>query len=142
MKCETKKISTVGEEIAEILQNFPAPIGIIIFGADGEFNNEVIKAVSKSLGHINFCLFSGGVPCVFYLQRDFKNAYVVVVAMTPEESVLHTMRHNLVNTMREAGAESVIGIYAQTKKSRPLVELMEANPPTADGLERLIAIPE
>lgn len=95
-------------------------------------------------------------PSTDTLVWAFNSHSAVAVMLNSDESGTHGLRHELVKTMRNAGAETVVGIYAKVDKEpiRPLVSSLEKvefnkrvaaveqSNPTADGLDYFIVVEE
>lgn len=66
-------------------------------------------------------------------EKQLRKDRNVVIILDEKLSCNHELRHQIVTNLRQAGAESVVGMYVEST-------LMQ--PPTADGLEALITIPK
>lgn len=141
------------EQIFDVIKAEMAwPVGIVIFGADCDLKDEVLDVIMRELQGL--ARYYTSVPDTATLVGAVRRHSVVVVAMNAEESAMHGLRHELVKVMRNAGAVSVVGIYARASRVpvRPLMSeldkmklnaqivAIERSNPTADGLDRMIVV--
>lgn len=153
-KWEIRKVSTPEQIFDKIKEEMTQPVGIILFGADCDFKNEVLDTIVDGLR--GFARYYTKTPDAATLARNIKNHPAVVVMLNANESSTHGLRHELVKAMRNAGAEAVVGIYAKVGKVpiRPLmsnpekveynkqITAIEQSNPNADGLDYFITIEE
>ncbi len=153
-KWEIRRVSTPERIFNKIKEEMAQPVGIILFGADCDFKNEVIEEMIKSLPGLAFI----PAPTSMKAMQNY-NCNVVTVMLSSKESADHGIRHELVKTMRNAGAKTVVGIYAKAKK-KPIpfgkamisvardkqlnqqIAAIEQSHPTADGLDYFIVVEE
>lgn len=153
-KWEIRRVSTSERIFNKIKEEIAQPVGIVLFGADCDFKNEVLDTMVEELR--GFARYYTKAPDTATLVRAIKDHLAVVVVLNSDESSTHELRHELVKVMRNAGAETVVGIYAKVSKEpiRPLLsslEKVESNKqitaieqsnPTADGLDYFIVVEE
>ncbi len=153
-KWEIRRVSTSERIFNKIKEEMAQPVGIVLFGVDCDFKNEVLDAMVEELR--GFARYYTKAPDTATLVRAIKTNLAVVVTLNSDESSMHSLRHELVKTMRNAGAETVVGIYAKVDKEpiRPLVSSLEKvefnkrvaaveqSNPTADGLDYFIVVEE
>ena len=153
---EIDRISTPERIFAKVKTEMAQPVGIVFFGAYCDFRNEVLDTMLKELGE--FARYYTTVPDTPTLVRAIQNHSAVAVILNSEKSGLHGLRHELVKVMKNAGAATVVGIYAkatkaplrrrlpfflspQTKFDKQLAAI-EKSHPTADGLDYFIVVEE
>ena len=153
-KWEIQRVSTSERIFDKIKEEMAQPVGIVLFGADCDFKNEVLDAIVDGLR--GFARYYTKAPDTATLVRNIKNHSAVVVTLDSAESSTHGLRHELVKVMRNAGAGSVVGIYAKVDKVpvRPLmsslekvefnkqITAIEQSNPNADGLDYFIVVEE
>lgn len=153
-KWEIRRVSTSERIFNKIKEEIAQPVGIVLFGADCDFKNEVLDTMVEELQ--GFARYYTKAPDTVTLVRAIKDHLAVVVMLSSDESSTHGLRHELVKVMRNAGAETVVGIYAKASKEpiRPLVSSLERvefnkqvtaveqSNPTADGLDYFIVVEE
>lgn len=155
-RCEIREVSTLSTSSKRI-KKMVQPVGIVLFGADCGFKNEVLDVMVDGLR--GFARYYTKAPDTATMVRAIKDHLAVVVMLNSDESSTHGLRHELVKVMRNAGAKTVVGIYAKARAPQPLpgrgfmtrsdlkriqktVEKLEKNPPTADGLDYFIVVEE
>ncbi len=133
------------------LQLLPKPIGIVVFGP-----HTFTKCAAYSL---IFMELPGTVkdPKRSAFRTVFQNNGNILILMDEDDSCSPVLRKTLFTALKNAGAESLVGVYAKpsldaastdTWLSSPeslqrfsnQVRRMEENPPTLEGLERLIIV--
>lgn len=158
-KWEIRRVSTSEQIFDKIKEEMARPVGIVLFGADCDFKNEVLDTMMETLR--GFACSCTEAPDTATLVRTIKDHLAVVVVLNSDESSTHGLRHELVKVMRNAGAETMVGIYAKVKYPRKIptsglslearqrrlalekcINTLEQNPPTADGLDYFIVVEE
>lgn len=143
-------ISTFKEIFAEI-NSIREPVGIILFGADSKFKQEVLKKFSENL----YSFAEDASP-------EFLNGLYLVIGrnilttLSGDYSADHDKRHRTVEALKRIGAKKIIGIYVKQKPIKlnlqPIpdyvarfnwqVDMLTKNPPTVDGLNSLVIVSE
>ena len=157
MEWEIRRVSTPERILRKIKEEMARPVGIVIFGADCEFKNEVLDVMVEELRGLE--RYYTKAPDTATLARAIKDHSVVVVMLDSSESGMHSLRHELVGVMRNAGAKTVVGVYVKAKK-KPIpfgkamvpaakdkqvnhqIDTIEQSNPTADGLDYFIVVEE
>ena len=154
MKWEINRVSTPERIFEKIKTELAQPVGVVLFGADCDFKNEVKNMMKSELRGLIRCYANA--PNTAALVKAFKKHSAVAVVLNTEESSSHELRHELVKVMQNAGAVSVVGIYAKAEKyspkalvripgaaakNRQIAEIEQSNP-TVDGLDYLIVVHE
>lgn len=145
MECEVTKVSTLEEELVNLRQ-LPQPVGIMVFGVDGDFKKEVIGKMERCLGE-GFS-FLNGLQYDSDLMATFINSYGAAVMLNSEKSAMHEIRHALVYQMIRTGARSVAGVYIKTNSAMETARVnkwaiaVENSNPNADGLDYFIVVRE
>ena len=153
-KWEIKRVSTPERIFDKIKTEMAQPVGIVLFGADCDLKNEVWNTMMSELQ--GFARYYTNAPDTATLVKALKNYSAVAVALNGEESSSHELRHELVKVMQNAGAESVVGIFAKCEMPKPLpargyfkkktatlarqVTSLAECPPTPDGLTYLLVV--
>ena len=158
MSWDISIISTFKEIFAEI-NWLRAPVGIILFGADSEFKEQVRKKFSSNvvglteIGYATVSASEGDSTNAPYILRAWNN----LITLPGDYSADHTRRHEAVEYLSKAGAKVLIGVYVKHKpicedttthpvkaisKFNKQVNALLKNPPTVDGLNHLIVISE
>ncbi len=155
LRWEIRRVSTP-ERIFNKIKEMAQPVGVVLFGADCDFKNEVKRTTWESLCTA-YCFPNA--PGTAELVNALKDNSMVIVTLNSDESSTHGLRHELVKVMRNAGAETVVGIYAKAKK-KPIpfgkatisaakdrrvnqqIDAIEQSNPTADGLDYFIVVEE
>lgn len=149
------KVSTPESIFGEIKAEMARPVGIVVYGADCELKEKVVGAVIGSLPGLATSNNAAPTPT---LVKYIQNNDMVAIILTPEEAAIHGLRHELVKVMRNAGANSMVGIYAKCRKPAPLpgrgflkpkvaglakqIAAIERSNPNADGLEHFVVVTE
>lgn len=153
---EINKVSTPEHIFDKINTEMPQPVGIMLFGADCEFKNQVVEKLQHELREIKVFL---GTPSTYELAELIPSSSISLFVLSSMASSDHELRHEAVNVMRRIGAKNIVGIYVKVKAPQPLpgrgfmgrrdlqlmktaVRELEKNPPTADGLDYLIVVEE
>lgn len=155
MICCKETIGTIEAELANIAQ-LPPPVSIILFGADCEFKNKVLRRLEQGCSEAKIFYGAPSTHEIIELIRGFPISIFVLSSM---ESSDHELRHECVKVMHNIGAKVVIGVHAKAKPPQPFsghgftgrpdlqlmkttIKKLEQNPPTVDGLNRLLTINE
>lgn len=154
---EINRVSTPEHIFNKIKMKMARPVGIILFGADCDFKNEVLDTMVEEMR--GFARYHTNAPDTPALVRDIQEHLAVVVTLNSDESSSHELRHELVKLMRNAGVATVVGVYAkatetpvpfgklsislapQVKINKQIAAIHESNP-TADGLDYFIIVEE
>lgn len=159
-KWEIRQVSTSERIFDKIKEEMARPVGIVLFGADCEFKNEVREAFLARFGR--------GLVWDYYrstttarIETVFRIGDSFIIMLDSNESADHNVRHRLVQNLRNLGAKTVIGVYAKVKYPRKIptsglslearqrrlaqakcINTLKHNPPTADGLDYFIVVEE
>lgn len=160
-KWEIRRVSTPERIFDKIKEEMAQPVGVVLFGADCEFKNEVVGEVAKGL--VNSALFRLGgddLPSSYLkmqIPQRCTHPYFFVLGSLASSS--HDVRHEWVQVIRSIGAKTVVGIYVKAKK-KPIpfgkamisvvrdkqvnqqIDAIEQSNPTADGLDYFVVIEE
>lgn len=159
------RVSTPEYIIEKIKTKMAQPVGIVLFGADCDFKNEVVEELIKA-----FDLRTGSDSWGFdyeygqcypktedHLKYRFgEGRKVAMVILNSDNSADREVRHGFIRTINNAGGQSVVGIYVEARKAsiRPLISnfeyvefnkqiaAIERSNPTADDLDYLITVNE
>lgn len=155
---EVRRVSTPERIFDKIKTEMPQPVGIVLFGADGDFKNKVLDTMVEALRGFADYYTAETPPCTDTLIRAFDRHSAVAVMLNSEASSMHDLRHELVKVMRNVGAKTVVGIYAKSdlpklsfgrsaatvidspfrKQVRSLID----DPPTAEDFDYFIVVEE
>lgn len=167
-KWEINRVSTSGRIFDKIKTEMVQPVGIVLFGADCDFKNEVVKELTEALGlqtssdswesdyEHGQCYQKTEAHLKYRFGEGQKYAMVI---LNSDNSAEHEVRHGFVCAIKNAGAASVVGIYVKATEVSlpegkkdismiPKVQLnqhiaaIEQSNPTADGLDYLIVVSE
>lgn len=131
IKWENSRVSTPERIFYDIQNKMAQPVGVMLFGSDCRFKNEVYNECSVQLPGIatntEEDLRSTNMVS---LRQPLSEGRSVLAVLDSEASISRECRHQVVVGLREMGAKSVVGIYAKTEES--LIS------PTADGLDDFI----
>lgn len=168
-KWEVRKVSTSECIFDKINNEMAQPVGIVLFGADCDLKDDVKKEVIEALGlqgGAGGCGLDGEADYEYgqcYLKTEHHLRYrfsvgqkFAMVILDSHSSSEHDFRHGFVDAIRNAGAKTVVGIYAKADKKpiRPLmsnvedvefnkrITAIEQSNPTADGLDYLLITSE
>lgn len=155
LKWEIRRVSTLERIFNKIKEEMAQPVGIVLFGADGELKNKTLDAMTERLrGFADYHIDK--TPSMDNLIWTLDRYSAVVVVLRSDESSTHGLRHKLVKMMRSAGAKTVVGIYAKasitpikpTISSLKSVEhnkqiaAIEQSNPTANELDYFVVVDE
>ena len=112
-KWEIHRVSTSERIFDKINNEMAQPVGVVLFGADCEFKNEVQEDMMNALG--GFAYHYTGIPNTATIVRALDER-ALTVTLNSYESAMHNLRHELVEVMRNAGAKTIVGIYAKAEK--------------------------
>ncbi len=149
---EIRRVSTPERIFKKIQAEMAQPVGIILFGPDDDFTKEVVDEMASGLG--NSARWYRKIPRAAALAKAFKKHSTVAVVLNPQDSSVHTARHNLVKTLQESGAKSIIGVYVKMQpysqkvlvrapdafETNRQIDAIERSHPTTDGLDYFIVI--
>jgi len=151
-KWEINRVSTPERIFDKIKTEMAQPVGIVFFGADCDFKNEVLDAMVEELRGFD-CYYTEA-PDTAALMKAIQVHSAVAVTLNSEESSMHSLRQELVKAMRNAGAKTVVGVYAKSEKipirsltssledakfNRQVAAIKRSNP-TADGLDYFVVV--
>lgn len=155
MKCIQSRVCTLEEILKMIREDLPQSVGIVLFGADGDFKKEVYAKCIEGIPNLVTNNEDGSLS-LRIVSRAVGARQSILEVMEGYASANHNMRHQTVLTLRNLGIKTVVGIYAKVEKEpiRPLmsslekvefdkrVAAIEQSNPTADGLDYFIVVEE
>lgn len=119
-KWEIKEVSTPERIFSKIKEEMAQPVGIVLFGADCDFKNEVENEVCRQLqGFARYYNYRSIISDNAKLKRAVEKFSSVVIILDTEQSASDDCRRTLVTKLRESGAQQVIGIFVKADK-RPI----------------------
>lgn len=153
-KWEERKVRTSEDIFSEIKTEMDLPVSVIILGADCDFKNEVMESAMNELQ--GFARYYTKAPDTAKLFSSLKIHRVLVITLSADESCMLSLRRELVETLRKAGAKSVIGIYAKARKMSRMcfdygakaaetnrqIAAIERSNPAAEEFDRLVIAKE
>ena len=156
MAWDVSIISTFKEVIAGI-NWLDAPAGILLFGADSDFKDQVHeKFLNNIIGIVEIDV--SDLPQADSIgTASAPNGWNTLVVLTGDDSTDHAKRHHTVEALKRMGAKALIGVYVKQKpiyresvirpsgkcrKFNNQVVALLRTPPTLDGLNQLITISE
>lgn len=146
IKWEIDRVSTPDRIFQKINAEMVHPIGILIFGADCDFKNQVTDEFTANIDH-NVLGFSYGtsiLKCKFLLKSEMN----LIIVLDSDDSCCHLVRHSLVKTLKDLGAKTMVGVFVDPcgslhePKAEAARQTLNETPPTADGLDYLIVVKE
>lgn len=156
-KWESIQGCTSGKIFDMVERTIAQPLGIMVFGADGESKTEAINTIRRELGPIK-CYDE--TPDTATLVNALKEHRIIVIVLNTKESAMRDLRRELVKVMRNAGAKGVIGLYVKAAKAplegaptlgglignadlnKQLAIIDQSKPYATDGLDCLIVYGE
>lgn len=147
-------ISTFKEVFAEI-NSIKEPVGIIIFGADSDFKDQVCAKFEAHVRGLRIN-YSDSDSIQSAICQAPTGEYNLTVELSGEDSANHWKRHEVVKMLKSAGFKVVIGLYVKQEQIQPWSaalpeEIKKFNrqaakllgkPPTIYGLTNLIVVSE
>lgn len=119
-KWEMKEVSTPEQIFDKVKTEMERPVGIVIFGADDSFSNEVLSDVMGILqGNARYYAKKVDASA---LTQAFKIHSTVVALLDPKISSNKSKRREFVQLMQTSGARTLIGIHAKVRKM-PMMHL-------------------
>lgn len=155
---QINRVSTPERIFDKIRNEMAQPVGVLIFGADCDFKNEIANELIANFAGAKTIL--DDTPSTKQIVDFIHSKQSVMVAIFDAwSSASHDLRHECVKVMQRAGFETVIGVYVRCAKLEPLpargfmrksrraevnqqIEVLEKAPPTPDGLDYLIVVDE
>ncbi len=158
-KWEINRISTPERIIRKIKEGMAQPVGIVLFGVDCDFKNEVLEMLFEGLS----CFYYHRIPRATVLTSSFKGcSNEILVVLNTDESVAKGLRQGLTEAMSDVGAKTVVGIYARARrrswwrfllrlnfgevrkrrKFNEMLGLLEKNPPKVGEFDYLVFVDE
>lgn len=136
----------VGNEIvdpkqlfSDILYRSKLPIGVVVFDAEGSLRNEIRQECAErlpSLGALGNR--SKGVRTVSEAGEIIKRGGNALLVMDGLSSAHHDSRHNAITSLRNYGAKTIVGIFAE--QDDIITARTDNDPPNGDGLEHFIKV--
>ena len=128
------------EQIFDLLRTAEWPLGIVVFGADSEFKNQVVEQLTTCLGDcMQYC---GEIPDAEALVEALRIPQTVMVVLDTNQSCHPYAARSLAHTMKEAGALVVVGVHVKPKalpynplSTQGVVERRRAHNRTIDEIE-------
>lgn len=121
---EVSEICTT-EAISAKVASMPQPVGIVLFGDDGDFKNEVIKEFFKTLKVRTFRDFYS-CATVRDIMAAFERRDNYLVILKDLESRSYDARRQCILMLRTCGAKSVIGVYVSYAKRVKSLDIPKA----------------
>lgn len=124
-KWEIRRVSTPERIFDKIKEEMAQPVGVVLFGVDGDFKKEVLHLMMDHLR--GFAYYFDGAPDTKALVDATRNFQAVAVTLSGAESSTEGLRYELAKVMQAAGVKTVVGIYAKVEKVpiRPLMSNVE-----------------
>ena len=155
-KWKIRQVSTPTEAIKDIEGRMPRPIGIIVYGADSNRKRETVNLICKELRRYRH--FSN-IPDTPDLTHALDYYCIAIVELDYDKSKSHHVRHQLIEDMRTAKADSIVGIYVKAAKAKITdgmsgdtmmlhaiynrrIDNIEHSDPTSEIFDRLIIVEE
>ena len=155
MTWEIGKIST-SEQIFDLI-NYEAthPVGIVLFGADSDFKDNVVCLCLDSIKH-NYPLFNCNyIPLVLSPDPLLEGASAIVLVLPGDQSD-YSERRRAISVLRKFGLKTIIGIYAEMARKPPRlfsgsikdiwinkqIDEITYTPPSMDGFDYLVSVNE
>lgn len=146
IKWEIDRVSTPDRIFQKINAEMVHPIGILIFGADCDFKNQVTDEFTANIDHnvFGFSYETSILKCKFLLKSEMN----LIIVLNSDDSCCHLVRHSLVKSLQNFGAKTVVGVFVDPcgplheSKAEAARQTLNETPPTADGLDYLIVVKE
>lgn len=155
MTWEIGKIST-SEQIFDLI-NYEAthPVGIVLFGADSDFKDNVVNCCLDSIKH-NYPLFNCNyIPLVLSPDPLLEDASAIVLVLPGDRSD-YSERRRAISALKKFGLKTIIGIYAEMARKPPRlfsgsikdiwtnkqIDEITYTPPSMDGFDYLVSVNE
>ncbi len=161
-KWEIRRVSTTERIFDKIRTEAAQPVGIVLFGADCDLKDEVYMECVEQIP--NLATGYGGKTGNIALRgakRPFTEGRSVLAVLDGDSSAQHEARHQTVTALRDLGAKTLVGIYAearlrffaneyertpdvvycQRRINNQILSIEQSNP-TADGLDYFIVVEE
>lgn len=146
IKWEIDRVSTPDRIFQKINAEMVHPIGILIFGADCDFKNQVTDEFTANIDHnvLGFSYETSVSKCEFLLKSEMN----LIMVLDSDDSCCHLVRHSLAKSLQDRGAKAVIGVFADPcgslhePRAEAARQTLTETPPTADGLNYLIVVKE
>ena len=139
------------KEALKKINKLTSPIGIVVFGADCAFKDEIIRIIRYEVPDL-----------ILSPDRDWKEGmrtlgWGALIRMNGEDSTSHECRHKQVQELYDARCTHVVGVYVKTvpawsgKDGMTTVESLRysrqssslnVSPPTPDGLDFFLTVSE
>ena len=104
----------VEEVIAEINNDLPLPLGIVLFGADSWLKAKLCKQLRRYLDEpLVFDRQGIEGPYIDIARTFFRQEKPVLVCMTGHESIHYGLYRHRVEQLRRLGAATVVGFFAR-----------------------------
>lgn len=145
---EMRRVSTSEEVFEVITKRLPQPVGIVLFGADCDSKDEAYMECVERIPNLATGYGSEGNISLHTAKQPLSDGRSVLTVMSGSSSGMHEERRNVIRTLRELGAKSVVGIYAEAEADpnlyRSVAEFqalcaqlrwISGCPPTAEGLD-------
>ena len=138
------------ENILKEINIIARPVGILLFGADGELKNEVRDKILDKISHIGEVYEFGESKDLSQLQKSLKARDNVLVIMDNHTSRRHMHREAAAKELRIFGARIVVGVCVRytsgSLRDGDRIETdiqLQFHPSTIyDGLDYLIVVGE
>lgn len=118
-KGEERKVSMPEEVLARILVQIKTdvsrPVGIILFGFDCDFKNWVVEKFMQGLE--SFACFHTNALDTVALSQLLKEQSKIFTIVNSHDSANADLLESMIETMRDSGVQSVVGIYVQADRS-------------------------
>lgn len=112
-KWEINRVSTPERIIRKIKEGMAQPVGIILFGVDCDFKNEVLEMLVEELPGFYHLRITRAVVLINAFKERYNETLIV---LNTDESVVKGLRQGLAEAMSDVGAKTVVGIYARARR--------------------------
>jgi len=143
-----QKVSDPERIFKEINDEMEHPVGVLVFGANSDKKMQVVSNLSHCLKK-SFKINNASEEDLKKAgdMFDFTPNGTLIAVLSGVSSTRHEKRHKMVQIMKEIGMKTVVGVYVEIDPDieypievNTVAELLNKNPPTADGLKCLISI--
>ena len=142
---ELRKVCTSNTEALGGLCDPRGSIGFVVFGPDCGEKFNIAVAIRDAIGGAKIN------PSHLLIRDLFEGHNNIIVIMDGESSCSHKRRHELFVSLKNAKAKILVGVYvnwqdtpkhtlAPREQFVRQLKRLHRNPPTADGIDRLIVV--
>ncbi len=126
-----RQVSRTEEAFAYITKQLPQPVGIILFGADGDLKDDIYQKCVEKIPQLATGYGGKRGSAIRDARKPLGEGRSVLVFLDENSSSSRCQRSHAVMSLRDSGAQTVLGIYVSSMSTQVQPYFL-SNDPTGD----------